>query len=78
MSNTDAQRRELAAALYLPAGQRVDCCARCRWSVPASGGKLACRQNRNAEVAYYSVCALWSPIARRIPCEQPEATMCQR
>jgi len=71
MSNGPAQVRRLEAALYIPAGQRVDCCARCRWSVPASGGKLACRQHGSAEVANLSVCALWSPQGRRVPCQAP-------
>lgn len=67
MSNGPAQSRHLQAALYIPATQRADCCARCKYSDAGSGGKLVCRQHGSAEVAAMAVCALWQPISRRIP-----------
>lgn len=73
MSNKDSHVRHLDAALYVPAGQRVDCCGRCRWSVPASGQKLACRKHGSAEVAKWAICAQWEPVGRRVPCQAPGA-----
>lgn len=67
MSNGPAQARHLSAALYIPAMQRADCCARCKHSDSAAGGKLVCRQHGSAEVAALAVCALWTPTSRRIP-----------
>lgn len=74
MSNKGAQLRHLEAALYVPAGQRVDCCGRCRWAAATpSGWKLACRKNGSAEVSKWAVCSLWEPQGRRVPCQTPGA-----
>ena len=63
---TEAARQRRNAALHIPAVQRRDCCAGCRYSTASAHNTALHCAHRRCQVGAMAYCAMWAPVPARV------------